>query len=74
MLAGGHAIAYAEDGPADGPPFVLLHGLASDADTWDRAVVPLAAHGLRVIAIDLLGHGFSDKPDSRTCSTSSPTR
>ena len=64
MLAGGHAIAYAEAGPADAPPIVLLHGLASDADTWDRAVEPLAAHGLRVIAVDLLGHGFSDKPDS----------
>jgi pimeloyl-ACP methyl ester carboxylesterase len=64
VLAGGHAIAYAECGSPDGPPLVLLHGLASDADTWERAVAPLAAHGLRVIAIDLLGHGFSDKPDS----------
>jgi pimeloyl-ACP methyl ester carboxylesterase len=57
-------MAFAESGPADGPPVVLLHGLASDADTWDRAVAPLAAHGLRVIALDLLGHGFSDKPRS----------
>ena len=35
---------------ADGPVVVLLHGLASDSDTWDRAIGPLAAHGLRVIA------------------------
>jgi pimeloyl-ACP methyl ester carboxylesterase len=62
-LAGGHAIAYQEAGPPDGPVVVLLHGLASDADTWDRAIGPLAAHELRVLAVDLIGHGQSDKPD-----------
>ena len=62
VLAGGHVIAYQETGPADGAPVILLHGLASDADTWDKAIGPLAEHGLRVIAVDLLGHGASDKP------------
>lgn len=62
VLAGGHVLAYQEAGPADGPAVVLLHGLASDADTWDKAIDPLAAHGLRVLAVDLLGHGESDKP------------
>lgn len=62
-LAGGHVLAYQAAGPEDGPAVVLLHGLASDADTWDRAIGPLAAHGLRVLAVDLLGHGHSDKPD-----------
>lgn len=61
-LAGRHTVAYLEAGPSDGPVVVLLHGLASDADTWDRAIGPLAAHGLRVLAIDLIGHGESDKP------------
>jgi len=60
--AGRHVIAYDESGPPDGPPVVLLHGLASDAATWDRAAQHLAAHGLRVLAVDLLGHGRSDKP------------
>lgn len=59
---GAHRLAYQEAGPADGPVVLLLHGLASDSDTWDRALPPLAAHGLRVIALDLLGHGRSDKP------------
>ena len=63
-LAGGHRIAYLEAGPVDGPAVILLHGLASDADTWDKAVGPLAARGLRVYAVDLLGHGSSDKPAS----------
>jgi pimeloyl-ACP methyl ester carboxylesterase len=58
----GHALAYQEAGPADGEPILLLHGLASDGDTWDKALRPLAASGLRVIALDLLGHGRSDKP------------
>jgi pimeloyl-ACP methyl ester carboxylesterase len=62
VLVGGHAIAYQEAGPADGPVVVLLHGLASDADTWDKAILPLAGHGLRVLAVDLIGHGESDKP------------
>jgi pimeloyl-ACP methyl ester carboxylesterase len=64
VLAGGHAIAYREAGPPDGPAVVLLHGLASDADTWDKAIGPLAGHGLRVLAVDLIGHGESDKPTS----------
>jgi pimeloyl-ACP methyl ester carboxylesterase len=62
VSAGGHAIAYQEAGPTDGEVVVLLHGLASDSMTWDRAIAPLAAHGLRVLALDLLGHGRSDKP------------
>jgi pimeloyl-ACP methyl ester carboxylesterase len=62
VLAGGHRIAYVEAGPVDAPAVVLLHGLASDADTWDKAVGPLAARGVRVFALDLLGHGSSDKP------------
>jgi pimeloyl-ACP methyl ester carboxylesterase len=37
----------------------------SDSSTWDPAIRPLAEHGLRVIAPDLLGHGKSDKPRAR---------
>jgi pimeloyl-ACP methyl ester carboxylesterase len=62
VLAGGHTLSYTEAGPPDGEVVVLLHGLASDSQTWDRAIGPLAAHGLRVLAVDLLGHGASDKP------------
>jgi pimeloyl-ACP methyl ester carboxylesterase len=62
VRAGGHAVAYQEAGPPAGEPVILLHGLASDSDTWDKAIAPLAEHGLRVLAVDLLGHGESDKP------------
>lgn len=62
VSAGGHRIAYQEAGPSGGPTVVLIHGLASDSDTWDRALPPLAERGVRVIAVDLLGHGRSDRP------------
>lgn len=57
----GHRISYVEAGPADGPAVVLIHGLASDSGTWDLALPQLAQRGVRAIAIDLLGHGGSDK-------------
>ncbi|MFN2518984.1 MAG: alpha/beta fold hydrolase [Jatrophihabitantaceae bacterium] len=62
VVAEGNRLSYQEAGPADGPVLVLIHGLASGSDTWDRALVPLGERGLRVIALDLLGHGRSDKP------------
>jgi pimeloyl-ACP methyl ester carboxylesterase len=57
--ADGHVIAFTEAGPTDGEVVVLLHGLASDSQTWDNAIGPLAEHGLRVLAVDLIGHGRS---------------
>ncbi|HZS68448.1 MAG TPA: alpha/beta hydrolase [Burkholderiales bacterium] len=47
-----------------GPAVLLLHGasLGSSADVWARNLVPLAAHGLRVIAPDLPGFGHTDNP------------
>ncbi len=58
----GHRISCQLAGPEDGPMVVLLHGLASDSTTWERAIGPLADRGVRVVAPDLLGHGESDKP------------
>jgi pimeloyl-ACP methyl ester carboxylesterase len=62
VTVGGHRYSYLEAGPSDGPVVVLVHGLASDATTWDRSLGPLGARGIRAIAVDLLGHGDSDKP------------
>lgn len=45
-----------------GPAVVLLHGFGSSAFQW-RAVAPtLAARGLVVVSVDLLGYGESDRP------------
>ena len=58
----GHRMSYLRAGPLGGSAVVLLHGLASDSGTWTPAIPLLAGHGLRVFALDLLGHGDSDKP------------
>lgn len=46
-----------------GTPIVLLHGLASNARLWDGPARYLSKAGHRVVALDLRGHGLSDKPD-----------
>ncbi len=53
---------YLDEGPADGPVMLLLHGMP----TWSylyRDVIPdLVAAGYRCIAPDHMGFGRSDKP------------
>ena len=46
-----------------GIPFVLVHGLASNARMWDGVAAELAAAGHPVVWIDQRGHGQSGKPD-----------
>lgn len=46
-----------------GEPFLLVHGLASNARLWDGVADLLAAAGHAVLAVDQRGHGQSDKPD-----------
>ena len=48
-------------GPRNAPPIVLLHGYAASIRWWER-VIPRLARRHRVVALDLLGHGGSDKP------------
>lgn len=49
-------------GPEPGAPtLVLLHGIGSRAVSWWPVVDDLAAH-FRLVAVDLRGHGDSDKP------------
>lgn len=44
--------------------FLLVHGLASNAQTWDEVAAVISEAGHPVVAIDQRGHGLSDKPDS----------
>jgi pimeloyl-ACP methyl ester carboxylesterase len=55
----GHRVRFHRAG--DGPLLVLLHGIASTADTWAPVAGALAARHT-VLAPDLLGHGESAKP------------
>lgn len=45
----------------EGEPVILLHGGGGHAETWVRNLLPLSER-FRVLAIDYLGHGFTDKP------------
>jgi pimeloyl-ACP methyl ester carboxylesterase len=54
--------AYAEAGPADGPVVLLLHGQPSWSYLYRKMIPILAEAGYRVIAMDHLGCGRSDKP------------
>ena len=67
VQANGVRIAYRTDGPdgPDGPdggvPLVLLHGLGEGMAGWADVAPVLAAHR-HVYALDLRGHGASDRP------------
>jgi pimeloyl-ACP methyl ester carboxylesterase len=58
----GHRIAYDVHGEGD-RALVLIHGLLMNRRMYDRLAPEMAARGNRVITVDLLGHGDSDKPD-----------
>jgi pimeloyl-ACP methyl ester carboxylesterase len=46
----------------EGRPVLCLHGLASNARWWDLVADDLAPRH-RVVAVDLRGHGLSDRPE-----------
>jgi pimeloyl-ACP methyl ester carboxylesterase len=49
----------------EGPPVILIHGIAASLHDWDDLVPELANSGYSSYALDLLGHGDSPKPESR---------
>ncbi|MCP4543487.1 MAG: alpha/beta fold hydrolase [Chloroflexi bacterium] len=54
--------AYYETGPADGEVVLLLHGQPTWSYLYRKMIHSLANAGYRVIAMDHLGMGRSDKP------------
>lgn len=60
----GHHWVYVERaGPGDaGPPVVLLHGFGASSYAW-RAVLPRLAEHRRVLAPDLYGFGYTERPE-----------
>src|SRR5215475_14406511 len=50
-------VGYAEDGPADGPPVILLHGWPYDIHSFVDVAPLLAKAGHRVIVPHLRGYG-----------------
>src|SRR3989440_6867696 len=48
--------------PGEKRPFLLVHGLSSNARLWDGVAAELSAAGHAVHAVDLRSHGDSDAP------------
>lgn len=63
QLSTGIRMHYAEQGSGGGEPIILLHGY-SDAWFSFSGVLPLLARDRIVYALDLRGHGNSDRPDA----------
>lgn len=58
----GHSIHYSVQG--EGTPIVLVHGFSASHHDWDNLIPVLVAKNFETYAIDLLGHGKSEKPNN----------
>ena len=58
----GGVVHYELGGPRDGPPVVLVAGMATPLFIWDPTFAALAEAGYRVLRYDHLGRGYSDRP------------
>jgi pimeloyl-ACP methyl ester carboxylesterase len=61
-LPDGESLAYASMGAAAGPAVVLIHGYTDSARDW-VPLVPYLSPRLRLILVDIRGHGRSGKPE-----------
>jgi pimeloyl-ACP methyl ester carboxylesterase len=59
----GGKIEVVDRGPRQGSPIVLVHCFSCAINWWDR-MMPRLDRTHRVLAVDLLGHGGSEKPTS----------
>jgi pimeloyl-ACP methyl ester carboxylesterase len=60
----GHRISYDEYGVGE-RPLILVHGLLMNRRMYDTLAPEIAARGNRVVTVDLLGHGRSDRLPGR---------
>ncbi len=60
LLDNGQGVNYVRQGYGD--PVILTHGLAASLHDWDDLLPELSASGYSGYALDLLGHGESEKP------------
>ena len=65
-------VEYAEAGPMDGPPVILLHGWPYDIHTYVDVAPLLASAGYRVIVPSLRGYGTTRFLSSETIRNGQP--
>lgn len=61
--AGGVRTRYLHSGSLQAPPLFMLHGTGGHAECYSRNLVQHGEH-FNTYAIDMVGHGWSDKPDT----------
>src|SRR5688500_20372279 len=61
-LRSGIKLRVVERGEPTSPPVLLVHGWGCSAFIFRDNMPALADAGFRAIAVDLKGHGLSDKP------------
>jgi pimeloyl-ACP methyl ester carboxylesterase len=66
-LDGARLYYYAAGTRGGGEPVVFLHGFPTSSHLW-ADVVPLLPDGRRLVVLDLLGYGRSDRPTGRPVS------
>lgn len=59
---GGATLAVSEAGDPHGPALLFVHGFSQCHRSWGRQFQSALALGFRLVALDLRGHGHSDKP------------
>jgi non-heme chloroperoxidase len=59
---GGVRLHVVEAGNPDGRPILFIHGISQCSLAWSRQLDSELARDHRLVAMDLRGHGLSDKP------------
>lgn len=64
MVMGGAGVRLhlTETGNPSGPPLLFIHGFSQCSLAWRRQMQSDLADTFRLVALDLRGHGLSDKP------------
>jgi pimeloyl-ACP methyl ester carboxylesterase len=62
LLPNGQHLAYVEMGDPRGQAVILIHGYTDNARDW-VPLIPYLSRKFRLIALDIRGHGRSDKPE-----------
>lgn len=58
----GASVHYQEFGDSSKPTILLIHGYTASLYVWHATAPALADNGFHVVAIDLVGFGYSEKP------------
>ena len=67
-LPDGVGVHYRDQGKADAPPIVMVHGFAANLDAWEPWVARLGRDH-RIVTLDLPAHGLTTTPPGYQVST-----